>query len=63
MNKTTVATITLVLGSLLAGHAFAADASTETKATETQPAAKALADSKAKSAADAYAELDKIKKW
>jgi hypothetical protein len=36
MNKTTFAAITLVLGSLLAGQAFAADAATDAKAADKQ---------------------------
>lgn len=63
MNKTTFAAITLVLGSLFAGQAFAADTATDAKAADKQAAAAKAADSKSTSAADAYAELDKIKKW
>jgi len=60
MNKTTFAAITLVLGSLLAGQAFAADAATDTKAADRQAVAAKAADRKS---TDAYADLDKIKKW
>ncbi len=60
MNKTTFAAITLVLGSLLASQAFAADAATDAKAADKQAVAAKAADSKS---TDAYADLDKIKKW
>jgi len=59
-NKTTFAAITLVLGSLLAGQAFAADAATDTKVADRQAVAAKAADRKS---TDAYADLDKIKKW
>jgi hypothetical protein len=60
MNKTTFAAITLVLGSLLAGQAFATDAATDAKAADKQAVAAKAADRKS---TDAYADLDKIKKW
>ncbi len=62
MKKTTFAAITLVLGSMLAGQAFAADAAADAKTAEKQAVAAKAADSKSTSA-DAYADLDKIKKW
>ena len=65
MNKTTFAAIALVLSSVFAGQAFAADAAADSKAADQQATAQKASDTKAKSGntADAFAELDKIKKW
>jgi hypothetical protein len=60
MNKTTFAAITLVLGSLLAGQAFAADAATDSKTAEKPATAAKAADAKTTSATDAFAGLEKI---
>ncbi len=71
MNKTTFAAITLVLGSVFAGQAFAADAdakpaeqhATATQAAPAQKTSDTISKFKSGNTADAFAELDKIKKW
>lgn len=62
MNKTTIATIAFTLAAAFAGQAIAQD--TATQAAEKQAAAaKAAKDAKSTTAADPYAELDKVKTW
>ncbi|HCX83502.1 MAG: hypothetical protein A3E00_04720 [Curvibacter sp. RIFCSPHIGHO2_12_FULL_63_18] len=70
MNKTSIAAIAIALTSAFAGQAMAADQATDAKANQqvaAAPAAKAsakpAAETQGKSSADAFAELDKVKKW
>lgn len=66
MTKTSFAAIAFALTSVLAGQAMAADQAADAKTSPqvaTAPAAKPVADTQGKSSADAFAELDKIKKW
>lgn len=69
MNKTSIAAITIALTSLLAGQAMAADQATDAKtgqqvaAAAPKATAKPVAETQGKTSADAFAELDKIKKW
>lgn len=67
MNKTTIATIAFTLAAAFAGQAMAQDTATATQAAEKQAAAakaaKAAKDAKSTTAADPYAELDKVKTW
>ncbi len=69
MNKTSIAAIAFALTSAFAGHAMAADQATDAKtgqqvvAAAPKAAAKPAVETQGKSAADAFAELDKIKKW
>lgn len=70
MNKTSIAAIALVLTSAFAGHAMAADQAADAKtgqqvaaADAPKAAAKPAVDTQSKSSADAFADLDKIKKW
>jgi hypothetical protein len=64
MNKTTIATIAFTLAAAFAGQAMAQDTATATQAAEKQAAAaKAAKEAKSTTAADPYAELDKVKTW
>ena len=70
MNKTSIAAIAFAFTSAFAGHAMAADQATDAKtgqqvaaAAAPKAAAKPAVETQGKSAADAFAELDKIKKW
>lgn len=70
MNKTSFAAIAIALTSVLAGQAMAADQVTDAKtgqqvaaAAAPKAAAKPVAETQGKTSADAFAELDKIKKW
>ena len=70
MNKTSIAAIAIALTASFAGQAMAADQTTDAKsgqqvaaAAAPKAAAKPAAETQGKSSADAFAELDKIKKW
>jgi hypothetical protein len=66
MTKTSIAAIAIALIFVLAGQAMAADQAADTK-TNSQvaaaPAAKTVAETQGKTSTDAFADLDKIKKW
>ncbi len=66
MNKTSIAAIAIALTSVLAGQAMAAAQATDTTSQQVAVAttAKPAAEPQGKaSSTDAFADLDKIKKW
>jgi hypothetical protein len=66
MTKTSIAAIAIALTSVLAGQAMAADQAADAKTSQqvaAAPAAKTVTETQGKTSADAFAELDKVKKW
>jgi hypothetical protein len=67
MTKTSIAAIAIALTSVLAGQAMAADQAADTKTSQQVAAAtataKAVSETQTKASTDAFAELDKVKKW